>query len=232
MNDWLAIAGLLTLFVFLAILGRMIQGQFFKISLLLTRRTGFGIRLYSLVFLPGIILHELSHFLTAAFLGVRTGKITIFPEEIVEGRVRLGSVQVEKTDFLRSSIIGGAPLITGGLALFFLARALDGFSFELMDFLFLYLMLAVGNTLFTSREDARHWPVLAVFLALIFLVLGIVGFLEESLIFVNDLFSGLSVGLTRALILAVSVDLLLLLILRIVVGTTRRAVGRSSIFKE
>ena len=34
-----------------------------------------GLYLYTLIFLPGIMIHEMAHFMTAAVLGVKTGEI-------------------------------------------------------------------------------------------------------------------------------------------------------------
>ena len=50
------------------------------VSYLVSKSHQFGIMLYSLIYLPGTIIHELSHFFSAAILGVRTGNISIFPK--------------------------------------------------------------------------------------------------------------------------------------------------------
>ena len=43
--------------------------------LLITRNPKLAILLFSLVFLPGVFLHEISHYLTAKLLRVRTGRM-------------------------------------------------------------------------------------------------------------------------------------------------------------
>src|SRR5258706_5100029 len=56
---------------------------------------------WSIIFLPGTVIHEISHFLLAAATGARTGKIEIFPEflekelaaEEKNQAIRVGSVQ-------------------------------------------------------------------------------------------------------------------------------------------
>jgi hypothetical protein len=157
-----------------------------------------GIVIYSLLFLPGVIIHEMSHFLTAAILGVQTGEITIFPkrDDDQEGeRIALGTVKVAKTDFLRGSLIGAAPFFIGSVVLFFSVRYFleplqttlvltdIGSTYQLLSAYFLnpanwlglYLVFTVANTMFVSREDARAFPVVAVLLILTALVVGISG---------------------------------------------------------
>ena len=65
------------------------------------------------IFLPGTFIHEISHLLAALFLLVPVGRINLLAEAEEEG-IKLGSVQIGKTDFIRASIIGLAPLLVGG----------------------------------------------------------------------------------------------------------------------
>ena len=62
-------------------------------------------------------LHELSHALMALLLGVRVKRMSLIPQRQAKGVVRLGSVEVLRSDPLRASLIGGAPLLTGMLVL-------------------------------------------------------------------------------------------------------------------
>ena len=64
---------------------------------------------------PGVALHELSHALMARLLGVQTANLTMVPRRQADGHVRLGSVQVERVDVIRGSLIGLAPLLVGSL---------------------------------------------------------------------------------------------------------------------
>lgn len=147
-----------------------------------------SLKIYSLIFLPGVIIHELSHFFMASILNVRTGKINIFPSDHQEdGRVALGSVQVAKTDFIRSSLVGMAPFIFGCILLYSLTVILFGpllaqptlhqaiiwltdqseIITSPLTWLWLYLIIAIANTMFMSKEDTRSLP----FLGLVFLLL-------------------------------------------------------------
>lgn len=150
-----------------------------------------GVITYALFYFPGTIIHEMSHFLVATFIGVRTGKITLFPNfEENDGRVHLGSVEVERTDFFRSSLIGAAPFIVGTIGLVYLSSILgllqSSTIFEAIEnlrtgigssffWVKIYLVLAISNTLFTSKEDRRHWPVFIVFFAIIATILFGIG---------------------------------------------------------
>lgn len=118
--------------------------------------------LYFVLFFPGVLIHEFSHLFIATLLFVPTGEITIFPEE-----KRVGSIQIAKTDPIRGALIGIAPTIIGTaviLAIFQLFK-------NEKNFLFLYLIFAINNTMFSSESDRRS------FLGLIALVAFIVSFL-------------------------------------------------------
>lgn len=160
------------------------------IFLLLTRRAEIAIMLFSLLFLPGVLLHEGSHYLAARLLVVRTGKFSILPQPLPDGRVRLGYVETAKADWLRDALIGAAPLLAGG---FFVAYAgwkqlglldlwdrfqagglqlvLDGLPENLAqpDFwLWFYLVVTVSSTMLPSAADRRAWlPITLVVLGLL-----------------------------------------------------------------
>ena len=66
----------------------------------------------SFLFLPGVIVHELSHMLVAAILIVPIGEIEFMPKR-TEGGVKLGSVAIGSCDPIRRAIIGFAPVFVG-----------------------------------------------------------------------------------------------------------------------
>src|ERR1035437_9168331 len=81
-----------------------------------------SINLLSFLFLPGVIVHELSHLLVAAILLVPVGEVEFSPKKNGDG-IKLGSVQIGKTDPIRRCLIGFAPIFMGivlvvGLAYF------------------------------------------------------------------------------------------------------------------
>ncbi len=165
-------------------LHRHLQG----VMLLITKDREVALWLYAIVLLPGVALHELSHALVAAILGVRIGRINILPRKVGK-RIQLGFVPVEETDFVRASLIGAAPLVFGGLTVVLLGSvvfgtpavvaalsagewlaALEGLAaaFHAPDaWLWAYIVFAVSNTMLPSRSDVHAWPVLAGVLLLI-----------------------------------------------------------------
>lgn len=155
--------------------------------MLLTGRTDITVILFSILFLPGVMLHEFSHFMTAKLLGVPTGRFSVVPSNMGDGRLMLGFVEVGSSDALRESLIGAAPLISGSgfVAYAGLAKlGFDGLWTSLAggdlavfldhlvlfprqtDFWFwIYLTLAVSSTMMPSESDRRAWlpVILAVF---------------------------------------------------------------------
>src|SRR5512142_1576675 len=93
---WLLVT--LVVFVFLQrALHREIQAFF----LILTRKPGVTQVIFALIFFPGVVLHEGSHFLAAKLLGVRTGTFSLIPQAQPNGRLRLGYVETYSGGFLR-----------------------------------------------------------------------------------------------------------------------------------
>jgi hypothetical protein len=153
--------------------------------------------LYFVIVLPGVVVHELSHWLMAKVLGVRVSRLSIGPKR--KGRshmVSLGSVQVGKVDPLRASLIGLAPLLGGTTAVLLIGYlALDvGQLAEVMtsggmegvlagleqavyvpDFwLWLYLIFAISNVMLPSYSDMATVRPVLIFLAIIAIVLLVV----------------------------------------------------------
>lgn len=144
--------------------------------------------LYALLLLPGIILHELSHAVSAILLGVRVGRISIRPKRAGQ-RVQLGFVPVEKTDVVRASLIGLAPLLVGSGAILLIGYLVFGLGAVGMVFsaggwpslvsgvgrmldapdawLWAYVIFAVSNTMLPSRADRQAWAPVILFLLLV-----------------------------------------------------------------
>src|SRR5512139_1205122 len=75
------------------------------VLLLITRHKEISLALFSLLFFPGVLLHELSHYVTARIFGVRTGRFSLLPTPLPDGRLRLGFVETASVDFIRDAII-------------------------------------------------------------------------------------------------------------------------------
>lgn len=188
----MSILTFLVVFILTILLQRWLHHHIQGFVLALTGNPGCGLRLLFYLLLPGIVLHEASHFVVAKFLLVHTDGIDIGIGRPQKKRVSLGSVNIERTDPLRQSLIGIAPFIVGIGAIWLIAGAgFDlwpnaGLSFEQMigrvreyaydwtTWLDLYLIFAVSTAMIPSESDREPWaPVITFFglgVAILFLM--------------------------------------------------------------
>lgn len=181
----------------LVFLQRLLHREIQAVFLIATRDPRFTIIFFQILFLPGVFLHELSHFLTAKLLRVRTGGFSVIPRALPNGRLQLGYVETAKSDIVRDSLIGAAPLIFGTLFVAYVAiyrldmRVLwDTFrngQFDLFwlgirflptvkDFyLWFYLAFAVSSTMMPSESDRHAWLELVVSVGVLFAIALLVG---------------------------------------------------------
>lgn len=134
------------------------------------RSTRISLWLYSMLFLPGTFIHELSHFIAAVLLFVHVGGMSLMPE-YEEGRLKLGEVKVAKTDPIRNFVIGVAPLLFGTavvLGLIYFASQ-NNIIYDLrFAVLFVYLIFTVSNTMYSSKVDMQEsWKFFVIIAALI-----------------------------------------------------------------
>ena len=99
-----------------------IQSLFLIIHMIF-KNTKLSLYLLAFLFLPGTTIHEVSHFIMATLLHVRTGKISVWPEIEANGHIRAGHVEVAKTDPIRLILIGVAPMILGLTAIYFIGES-------------------------------------------------------------------------------------------------------------
>jgi hypothetical protein len=194
--DWTPLFWLAIALVLLLLTERWIHRHLQGIMLLLTGDTESAVTLYALPLLPGIILHELSHALAAILLGVRVGRISIKPKRAGQ-RVQLGFVPVEKTDAIRASLIGLAPLLTGTTVILLIGyhvfdvgtvgaalavRDWDSLTtgllraLEVSDaWIWAYAIFTVSNTMLPSQADRQAWTPILLFLLLVGVLLSMSG---------------------------------------------------------
>lgn len=169
---------------------RRLHAEIQLIFLLITRRVDLAIALFSILFFPGVLLHEGSHFLMAKLLGVRTGRVSLLPRSLPGGRLQMGSVETAVVDPLRETLIGAAPLIAGGLFVAFAGlyqlgllnlwnayaalgadaalSAVPGMTGGADFWVWLYLTFVVSSTMLPSASDRRAWLPLGLVVALLF----------------------------------------------------------------
>ncbi len=166
---------------------RLLQREIQASFLILSRSPEFTVALFSIIFLPGVMLHEFSHYLVALILGVRTAHFSLIPQMLPNGKLQLGYVETSKSDYVRDSLIGAAPLIAGASVVALLAVTRldliplwDAFrtgQFSLFwlgltllpksqDFpLWFYLLFTISSTMLPSQSDRHAWLPLGVTVA-------------------------------------------------------------------
>ena len=174
----------------LVFLQRLLHREIQAVLLILTRNSQLTIGLFSVLFFPGIFLHELSHFFMAKLLRVRTGNFSLIPATLPNGRLQMGYVETEETDIVRDSLIGLAPLIAGSLFIAYagLNRLRFGIIMDLLAngqvelfwtavgylpqvndfFLWFYLVFVVSSTMMPSESDRHAWLPLGLWAAVLF----------------------------------------------------------------
>lgn len=153
--------------------------------------------LYSILFFPGVLIHELSHFLAAKLLRVPTRNFSVIPKMMPGGYLRMGYVEVAETDIFRDSMIGVAPLVLGNLIIAFIAieklhltliwdvlrnGQLDLFWLGISllpnvpDFaVWFYLTFTISSTMLPSRSDRHAWLPLGLLMVVLISLGGFAG---------------------------------------------------------
>lgn len=174
----------------LILLQRLLHREIQAVFLILSRDPRITMGIFSIIFLPGVFLHELSHFLMAKILRVRTGRFSLLPQSLPDGRLQLGYVETARADIVRDSLIGVAPLIVGTLLVAYVA--VDRFEMRILwdvfrngqfnlfwmgvralpnvrDFyLWFYLVFAVSSTMMPSESDRHAWLELLISIGVLF----------------------------------------------------------------
>lgn len=145
-----------------------------------------SISFLSFVLLPGVIIHELSHMLIAAILLVPVGDMEFSPKTSPNG-IKLGSIEIGKTDPIRRSVIGFAPVLVGTaliLGLIYFAsndsivqtielNTLFGIGIVILMFYFLFV---ISSTMFSSKKDMEGTAEILITMLIILAVAYVLGF--------------------------------------------------------
>jgi hypothetical protein len=188
MSGWSILFWLIITFLLMYPLKRWITAHVQGVAFLLTGNPRVAMWLFWALFLPGTLLHETSHWLTAFLLGVKTGRFSLWPQMKKKGELQMGSVQVELGDPFRHSLIGLAPLIFGSIAVLLigqgqleldrLGEAFNSGNLEIIGqaitqlllvpdvWLWVYLIFAISNAMLPSASDRESWRTVLIYLAL------------------------------------------------------------------
>ena len=196
-TSWDGLIWLLLLLAPALLLQRGLHFELQAIFLILTRHENAAIGMFSLLFLPGVLLHELSHFLMARLLGVRTARFSILPSILPGGKLQLGFVETEQADLFRDALIGLAPLLSGGALVAYLGlvqlnlgslgtvvghndwqglwQALRQISVQPDFWVWFYLTFVIGSTMLPSDSDRRAWLPLSLWALLLVGLVAVAG---------------------------------------------------------
>lgn len=181
----------------LIFLQRLLHREIQAVILILSRDARVTMTIFQMIFLPGVFLHEVSHFLMAKLLGVPTGRFSILPRPLPNGRLQLGYVETARSDIVRDSLIGGAPLITGTIVVAYIAfyqlevrvlldvlrqGQLNLFWMGVRTlhtvedfYLWFYLAFAISSTMMPSESDRHAWLELVISVGVLFSLVLLVG---------------------------------------------------------
>jgi len=168
---------------------------------------------------------------------VPTGRFSLLPKPLPKGMVQMGFVEIGRTDIVRDSLIGAAPLFTGSLFLYI--AGIDRLRLDVLLNLFaagqfglfwrglvllpqtenfllwFYLAFAVSSAMLPSEPDRHSWLPLGLWAAVL-LALAIFGgaggwLLENIAPVLNVLFGSMALlfGLSVALHVALLLPFLL-----------------------
>ncbi len=175
----LIIALIILQLVLLFLSSRQLQGQMSGLFLHITRRQKPAIWLMALTFLPGTVIHELSHYLVARILLVKASAPHLWPK-IEHDRIVMGHVMVPKVDPIRMFLIGIAPFIVGlailGSMLWF------GYTHQwwtaawYWQAILGYAIFQISNSLFLSGADLKQMIRLVLILLIIAALTYLLGF--------------------------------------------------------
>jgi len=194
LGSWEPLLVLLVLVLCLVAVRRALNQHLPGAIYLVTRREEWAFLLLYIVLLPGVLLHELSHWVSAKLLGVRVGAVSLGPKSTRDGkRIEMGAVQIAKTDPFRESLVGVAPLVTGSGLILCIARYrlglevlsaggmadVPGWVHQCLTapdaWIWLYLIFAVSNAMLPSESDRRPWGPLLLYGAVVALLFYFVG---------------------------------------------------------
>ncbi len=150
--------------ILLYALTRSINRSLYIFLFKLAKNRDIAIGLFSLLSLPGTIIHELAHLIMAEALRVPTGKISFTPKVAIDGTkhdIQIGSLEVAKVDLVRKYLVGLAPLFLG-LAMLSLIIWTFGYIWPQTTSIYQqgglvilagYLLFSISNNMFSSAKD-------------------------------------------------------------------------------
>jgi hypothetical protein len=244
LGTWMPLIALVATILPLLWAKRWITRQLQELSWLWMGDADAALIIYFVIVLPGVVIHELSHWLMAWALGVPVRKLSLGPVRKGRGsRVSLGSVRVGNVDPVRSSLIGLAPLLGGSAVILLIgylvlhvdevagamtsgggAGILEGLE-QLVQAgdlgLWLYLIFAISNAMLPSESDMEAVRPVLIFLGLVAAVILLVAGVPSIPDAIAQGVNVLAGYLASAFGLTLAVDLVFIVIMLLLLWLTR-----------
>lgn len=212
---------------------RLLQREIQIILLFFTRKPSLMIGIFSVLILPGVFVHEVSHLLMALILRVPVRKISFLPKVTKDGRIRMGFVQTLKSDVVRDSLIGLAPFIVGlSLVAFIGTRKLGlsnpleaGIDINLNEFfvllsnlpkmndfgLWFYIAFAISTSMIPSEADRQSWKITILVILLVLVIVIVSGLGGWMYLHVYPFINKWLLSISFVLMVSIFIHVLLLL---------------------
>jgi hypothetical protein len=133
----------------------------------------------NIVFFPGVLIHELAHWVVARLLWVKAGRISLIPKIQSDGLIEMGSVRLPQgVDVFRFALIGLAPVYVGLAVILGIMWVGEHYALWGNWWWWIvtgYTMFEVGNTFFASSSDMAWALRLSIVLGVVFSLLYWVG---------------------------------------------------------
>src|SRR5579871_5872662 len=193
---WLTFAAMLAA---LLLVQRWIHRHMFGMGYLIGKQKHAATLFYYLLLLPGVFLHEFSHYMMAGVFGIGHKKFDFFPHAQDDGSLEMGFVELEEVkNPVHAAFIGIAPLLSGMAVVVYISNSILNLpqffsSFRTGDatvimaalqlltskpdfLLWTYVAFAVANSMMPSAEDWRGWWLVAAGTIISLIFLTIIGF--------------------------------------------------------
>ena len=188
-----------------------------------------------LIYLPGILIHEASHWLIARLLGLKTSKFRVWPK-FTRNTIGLGSVTVASGGALKDSLVGLAPLLIGSALIVLIGqqvfdtetiafawrtgKLLDGLSFIVEGLAnrpdslwWSYLLFAIANAMMPSASDRAPLKSLGIYVLIIGALFALIDQSGRNVVLLLNFLFGPVQVLTGAFFLVAIIDLAIFLLL-------------------
>ena len=212
-------------------IGLLIQ----EIVYLITGSDDLAMVILFLIYLPGILIHEASHWLIARLLGLKTSKFRVWPK-YTRNTIGLGSVTVASGGALWDSLVGLAPLLVGsalivligeqifdtetiafawrtGKLLDGLAFVVDGLTHKPDSIWWSYLLFAIANAMMPSASDRAPLKSLGIYVVLVGALFVLIDQSGRNVVLLLNFLLGPIQVLTGAFFLVAVIDLAIFLLL-------------------